>query len=88
MINYDENLLSKEDLGNLLGKRIKEIRSKINISQAELARRCGKDKQHIALIENNKISPNIYTIYLISYSLEISLSELLNFDALQVKIGK
>ena len=28
-----------------------------------LARKCDKYKQHIELIENGKVSPNIYTIY-------------------------
>lgn len=72
-------LLSKNELGSLIGNRIKEIRVEKGISQSELSRLCEKDRQHIELIENNKISANIYTLYLISHALQVDLSELFKF---------
>ena len=67
-----------------LGERIKQLRRENNISQSELARRCNKDKQHIELIENGKISPTIYTIYLLANALEIELGKF--FDSLMQSV--
>lgn len=79
MLDSTLEILSKNDFTQKLGNRIKEIRISKSISQSELSRLCGKDRQHIELIENNKICPNIYTIYIISNALNITLSELLEF---------
>jgi putative transcriptional regulator len=79
------NIDSKECLDKTffslkLGERIKQLRRENNISQSELARRCNKDKQHIELIENGKISPTIYTIYLLANALEIELGKFFDFS--------
>ena len=76
-MKFDTDKLSKEQLSLKIGEQIKRYRQQLGISQAELARRCDKDKQHMELIENGKISPNIYTIYIISKALEIELNQLL-----------
>ncbi|MBD3637187.1 MAG: helix-turn-helix transcriptional regulator [Crocinitomicaceae bacterium] len=75
-------LLSKSELSSRIGSRIKQLRDLKGISQAELGRLCEKDRQHIELIENNKVSANIYTLYLISRALEINLDELFDFEQL------
>lgn len=79
MIDSNSEILDKNEFALKLGHRIKEIRISQSISQSELSRLCGKDRQHIELIENNKICPNIYTVYIISRALNITLSELLVF---------
>jgi transcriptional regulator with XRE-family HTH domain len=76
MQNEYEDMLPKIELGKKIGNRIKELRTGQGISQAELARKCAKDKQHIELIENNKVSANIYTLYIISNALNIPLKDL------------
>ncbi len=73
-------MLTKKELSSKIGERIKHIRGIKGISQAELGRLCEKDKQHIELIENNKVSPNIYTLYIIATALEIELKELLDLN--------
>ena len=77
-MKFDTETFTKEQLSLKIGEQIKHYRQQLGISQAELARRCDKDKQHMELIENGKISPNIYTIYIISKALEIELNQLLN----------
>lgn len=62
--------MEKTDFTIKLGQRIRELREEVGISQAELARRCGKDKQHMELIENGKTTCNSYFLYLISSVLE------------------
>ncbi|PHR43742.1 MAG: transcriptional regulator [Fluviicola sp.] len=69
-------MLTKKELSAKIGDRIKQIRNEKKISQAELGRLCEKDKQHIELIENNKVSPNIYTLYIIACALEVTLGDL------------
>jgi len=77
IMKFDAEYLTKEQLSHKIGVKIKYYRNQLRISQAELARRCDKDKQHIELIENGKISPNIYTIYILSKALEIELNQLM-----------
>ena len=77
-MKFDADKLSKEQLSQKIGQQIKHYRQQLGISQAELARRCEKDKQHLELIENGKVSSNSYSLYLISLALGIELSELLH----------
>ena len=76
MNNHAKKLISKEELGKIIGENVRKIRVEKGISQAELARLCEKDRQHIELIENGKVSPNIYTLYTVSMALQIGLSDL------------
>lgn len=69
--------LSKLELSQKVGERIKLVRSGLGISQAELARRCNKDSQHIELIENGKVTATIYTLYIVARALDVTLDELL-----------
>jgi transcriptional regulator with XRE-family HTH domain len=75
-------VFSKKEFSEKIGLRIKQLRILRNISQAELGRLCLKDRQHIELIENNKISANVYTLYIISISLNVDIKELFVFDEL------
>ncbi|WP_229418525.1 helix-turn-helix domain-containing protein [Flagellimonas chongwuensis] len=72
-------MLTKQELSIKIGNRIKQLRKDKNISQAELGRLCGRDKQHIELIENHKVSANTYTLYTIATALEIEFIELFKF---------
>ncbi|RYC51150.1 hypothetical protein DN53_16080 [Flagellimonas olearia] len=71
--------MTKQELSIKIGNRIRQLRKQKNISQAELGRLCGRDKQHIELIENHKVSANTYTLYTIALALDIDLKELFNF---------
>jgi putative transcriptional regulator len=75
-------LLTKKEFSEKIGLRIKQLRKIKNISQAELGRLCLKDRQHIELIENNKVSANVYTLYLISLALKVDIEDLFGFDNL------
>ena len=72
-------MLTKQELSIKIGNRIKRLRKDRNISQAELGRMCERDKQHIELIENHKVSANTYTLYTIVVALDIELKELFDF---------
>ena len=70
------SVVDKIDFQKALGKRIKEIREKNNISQAELAALCNFEKSNMNRIESGKTCPSSYTLYKISSSLSITLSEI------------
>lgn len=75
-------VLTKKEFSEKIGLRIKQLRNTKGISQAELGRLCLKDRQHIELIENNKVSANVYTLYIISLALKVDVRELFAFDEL------
>ena len=58
-----------------LGKRIKERRTYLCLTQEELANRCELTKGYISQLENDKVSPSIETLELILEVLGISLSD-------------
>lgn len=80
VMNNKKPELNKQELSQKVGERIKAIRSGLGISQAELARRCNKDSQHIELIENGKVTATIYTLYIVARALDVTLDELLKLD--------
>ncbi|MBX2960548.1 MAG: helix-turn-helix transcriptional regulator [Flavobacteriales bacterium] len=73
-------MLTKKEFSEKIGLKIKQLRVAKGISQAELGRLCLKDRQHIELIENNKVSANVYTLYILSIALNVDIKELFAFD--------
>lgn len=51
------------------GKIIEDARKKINISQAELARRIGSDRAYISRIESGQTEPKVSTFWRIMNAL-------------------
>tara|TARA_B100001094_G_C17778424_1_gene598507 strand:+ start:228 stop:455 length:228 start_codon:yes stop_codon:yes gene_type:complete len=68
--------LEKLDLATKIGENIKKLRKDKGMNQSQLARACGMDRQHMEKIENAKVSANVYTLYIISQSLNVKMSEL------------
>jgi transcriptional regulator with XRE-family HTH domain len=63
------------------GKRLKEIRTCLNISPKELSEQTGLTLRTIQRIENNEVKPSLHSIKVISEALEITSSELIEkFD--------
>lgn len=63
-----------------LGERIAEVRNDKGMSQSDLARVCDKDSQSINRIERGKVNPTYGYLLDICKGLEITVSELLDFD--------
>ena len=70
------SVVDKIDFQKALGRRIREIREKNNISQAELAALCNFEKSNMNRIESGKTCPSSYTLYKISTNLEVALSDI------------
>lgn len=51
------------------GKIIQDARKKVNISQAELARRIGSDRAYISRVESGQTEPRVSTLWRIMNAL-------------------
>ncbi|WMC07176.1 MAG: hypothetical protein PQ275_17950 [Elizabethkingia anophelis] len=76
-VHYN-SLMSKEEFQKAIGKRIKYLRTGQNMSQAELAALCNFEKSNMNRIESGKTNPSSYTLYRISVSLGVKLSDITN----------
>ncbi len=61
----------------IVGKRVKEVRKRKQISQAELAEMSNLSTQYVSQIETAKKQASLQSLVSISKALEISLDELL-----------
>ncbi|AWK52533.1 XRE family transcriptional regulator [Clostridium beijerinckii] len=60
-----------------LGEKIKLHRTKLNLSQEELANKCGLSRNAIYNYENNKRTPTISMLQVIAHNLNLYVSDLL-----------
>lgn len=70
--------LKKKDLNKKIGQRVVHLREEKGLTQAELSRACGKDRQAIEKLEGGRVNPTLYTLYEISRALNLSLPELVD----------
>ena len=67
------------DIKILVGKRVKELRNKIGISQEELADIAELDRTYITSVECGKRNISIVNIEKLTKALNVSLSEFFSF---------
>lgn len=60
--------------------KIKDIRKKMNISQEDLANKCGVTRQTINAIENDKYDPTLSLAFRLSIHLETTVDRLFIFE--------
>jgi transcriptional regulator with XRE-family HTH domain len=72
--------MTKEVLLKKIGKHVVTLREKQGISQSDLARLCGKDRQGIHRFENGDFNPSIFYLSEIAKALNVTLSELVNIQ--------
>lgn len=66
------------DLMHLLAKNIREKRTSLHMSQAELAERSGIGPSHISFMENARTNPTIESLEQIAKALNCSVIDLLS----------
>ncbi len=66
------------DIKLLVGKRVRELRNSIGISQEELADLAGLDRTYITSVECGKRNISIVNIEKLAKALKVSLSEFFN----------
>lgn len=67
------------DIKLLVGKRVRELRNSIGISQEELADLAGLDRTYITSVECGKRNISIVNIEKLAKALKVSLSEFFRF---------
>lgn len=67
------------DIKVLVGKRVKELRNRLGVSQEELADLAGLDRTYITSVECGKRNISIVNIEKLSIALKVSLKEFFNF---------
>lgn len=67
------------DIKLLVGKRVRELRNSIGISQEELAVLAGLDRTYITSVECGKRNISIVNIEKLAIALHVSLNEFFNF---------
>jgi DNA-binding XRE family transcriptional regulator len=65
----------KNEIPVIIGNLIRELRKQKGITQTELGKLTGKDRQYIFKIEKGKVTSSIVAIAIIAKSLAISLKE-------------
>lgn len=61
-----------------VGKRLKEIRKQVGLSQRELAKRAGVTNSTISMIEKNNVSPSISSLKRVLAGIPMSLMDFFN----------
>lgn len=72
--------MTKAALLKKLGERIVTLREQQGLSQAELGRLAGKDRQSINKVEKGEFNPTIFYLSEIAKALKVKLIELTNLD--------
>ena len=67
------------DIKLLVGKRVKELRNNLGISQEELADLAGLDRTYITSVECGKRNISIVNIEKLANALNVTLAEFFNF---------
>ena len=78
-------ILGDKMILNTFGERIKYLREKQNLPQAKLAQTTGIVREQISRIENGQINPTLETVYKLSEALNITMTELFDYDVVGSK---
>ncbi len=68
------------DIKQAVGKRIRELRNKLGVSQEELAAMVELDRTYITSVERGKRNISIVNIEKLATALNVSLSEFFTFE--------
>ncbi len=67
------------DIKILVGKRVKELRNKLGVSQEELADLAGLDRTYITSVESGRRNISIVNIEKLANALKVTLKEFFDF---------
>ncbi len=70
--------LSKEDFITKIGARVRQIRISKGLTLERVAFDAGMDYTQLSRIELGKINTSIYQIYVVSNSLKVPMTDILN----------
>lgn len=67
--------------------RIKELRAKHNLTQAQLAEKVGVRRETIVFLEKGKYNPSLKLAYLIAIVLEAKIEDIFIFEEKELEIN-
>ncbi|MBW1834944.1 MAG: helix-turn-helix transcriptional regulator [Deltaproteobacteria bacterium] len=67
------------DIRQMLGSRIKDIRTKKGMSQEKLSEKMGINPKYLSSIERGKENPTLNTFIKLAQSLKVDIGEIFNF---------
>lgn len=73
-------MLGKKALLEKFGKRLIKLREDRGLSQSDLARLSGKDRQNIYRLEKGELNPTLFHLTEIAEALQISVPELVSLE--------
>ncbi len=59
-----------------LGQKIKQLRTKLNMTQEELAFKVGVDRSYMGFVERGEKNPTLATLIKVARALKVSLKDL------------
>ncbi len=65
-----------EDYSKKLGRNLKRIRTKKDVTQTEIARKLSVDRSFVSNIENGKNNPTLSTLTSLAKALDVPVDEL------------
>jgi transcriptional regulator with XRE-family HTH domain len=68
----------EEEVLILFGKKIRELRTKLKLSQNTLAEKSGLHANYIGMVERGERNPSLINIDKLAKALNVSLSEIFN----------
>ena len=74
------NQIEKRKILRHLGVNLKYYRTKLNLSQEELAFTIGVERSYITAIEAGTKCPSLYCLFLLAKGLKISLNQLVDIN--------
>lgn len=76
----DKRILIRDQEGlDLLGRRLKELRISLGLSQEDLAHNADISVSQVSRIENGHINPTVSTIFHIARAMRVPVSDLFQF---------
>ena len=69
----------KNNILNIFGLRIRELRLEKKLTQEQFAQLSGLHKNYIGMVERGERNPSLINIEIIAKTFEISISELMKF---------
>lgn len=72
--------MTKEELLKKFGEHIVSLREKQGLSQSDLARLSGKDRQNIYRLEQGEINPTLFQLTELADALKIPIAQLVTIE--------
>ena len=80
--------IKKDILQKNFGLHVKKLRLKKAFTQVEVSSSMNKDQQSLQRIESGKVSPSLYYLFQLANSLDVNITELMDFEIIEKKSKK